>query len=1186
MAETSSPQDIAAKRQILLDGGFSIEQVDIMAPLEADQDQPPEPPVEAAPVAAPGLDPELAAPEVLPVMEEGDEEDTSFFEDVGDIWMKALVGGYGDLDEGVLAGVTQALNQGAELVGGPGAVEFGEEVNRITGTGVNLDPQSKTAKTISKVVQAGFGIIPAMRLFKAIGVSNAAFRGMLGGVAGDFATGDKELAEEMVGFLKLVPSELGGDATERFALVLNEWMDEKDNLDDRDLRARLVNAGFGIPLGLAGEAFLPVVTTTARLAKQTGAGAVQSFKEMIGSTLGISPSRAAAGELDQAREVVGSRIVSGNVKPRRNESVSRYMYRQLVDRMHPLSRLTKMLADGVPLPANLDPYKLARIGVASASKANMFLEYGVRSFSTNEVIGPSLKEILDPVKGRLEDFEKYAVSRRAIELEGRGIESGVDIGAARVVVERESDAFAEAFAQLVTYQDNMTRYLADSGVVSKELVEKIREANKDYVPFYRLMDDEDGLKWTSAGGTRKPIKAIKGSEREIHNPLESVIKNTYMYVELAHRNAVGTALVNLANRSPLGAGLVKRVEPTIKPTTAKFDKTASDVIASLPDVADFLKQYGVKLSDEELTIFRAAQQPLRSNQISIFRNGKQEIYEVDEHVAKIVQGHTADSVNLLARIAAYPARTLRAGAILDPAFFAKNMMRDNVTAFVYSTSGFKPFSDWMSGFVSMLKKDEHWQQWQSSGGPQATLMSLDREYLQHNLQKLVETTSMYSLAKNVVTTPLEILRIGSDLAENATRVGEFKKAVQQLGTDTRRPSAEVLAEAAFRSREVTLDFARMGATIRGWNMAVPFLNARIQGWDRMVRGFIDHPVQFNAKAIASITAPSVYLWYANHDNPIYQELPDWEKAMFWHIFPSGDDPNGTIWRIPKPFELGILYGTFVERILDALYDSDGFDIEELAENLFGAIGPSGVASYVPTAAAPIAETLTNYDFFRNRPIVSARDERVRPADQYDVYSSPTAIEVGQLLEKFGINGGIASPRHIENNVGNLTGSLGRYFLEGLDSLLEFTGAVETRVDPAEPWTRWPFIRSFTTRYPSLQAESVNTFFENYQKAEKSYNSMMRNIEGGNAERALRLADEDAFQFGALESVNGEISTLMTAIKWIHAADNITPEDKTRRIDTMTFHIIDLAKKANEEIEKFEESREESAKIFGDNFFDQ
>jgi len=1185
MAETSSPQDIAATRQILLDGGFSIEQVDIMAPLEADQAQPPEPPIEAAPVAAPGLEPELAAPETSPVMEGAPEEDTSFFEDVGNIWMKALVGGYGDIDSGVLEGVTKGLNQAVELVGGPDAVEFGEEVNRITGTGVVPDPQSETAKTISKAVQTGIGIIPAMRLFKAIGVSNAAFRGILGGVAGDFATGDKELAEEMVGFLKLVPSELGGDATERFALVLNEWMDETDNLDDRDLRARLVNAGFGIPLGLAGEAFLPVVTTVARLAKRAGTGAVQSFKEMVDSTLGTGTSRAAVSELDQAREAVGSRIVSGNVKPRRNESVSHYIYRQLVDRMHPLSRLTKMLADGVPLPANLDPYKLARIGVASASRANMFLEYGVRSFSTNEVIGPSLKEILAPVKGRLEDFEKYAVSRRAIELEGREIESGVSIRDARIIVERESDAFAEAFAQLVTYQDNMTRYLADSGVVSKELVEKIREANKDYVPFYRLMDEEDGLKWTSAGGTRKPIKAIKGSEREIHNPLESVIKNTYMYVELAHRNAVGTALVDLAERSPLGAGLVKRVEPTIKPTTAKFDKTASDVIASLPDVADFLKQYGVKLSDEELTIFRAAQQPLRSNQISIFRNGKQEIYEVDEHVAKIVQGHTAESINLLARIAAYPARTLRAGAILDPAFFAKNMMRDNVTAFIYSTSGFKPFSDWISGFVSMLKKDEHWQQWQSSGGPQATLMSLDREFLQHNLQKLIETTSMYSLAKNVVTTPLEILRIGSDLAENATRVGEFKKAVKQLSTDTRRPSAEVLAEAAFRSREVTLDFARMGATIRGWNMVTPFLNARIQGWDRMVRGFIDHPVQFNAKAIASITAPSVYLWYANHDNPIYQELPDWEKAMFWHIFPSGDDPNGTIWRIPKPFELGILYGTFVERILDALYDSDGFDIEELAENLFGAIGPSGVASYVPTAAAPIAETLTNYDFFRNRPIVSARDERVLPADQYDVYSSPAAIAVGRLLEKFDINGGIASPRHIENNVGNLTGSLGRYFLEGLDRILEFTGAVETRVDPAEPWTRWPFIRSFTTRYPSLQAESVNTFFENYQKAEKSYNSMMRNIKGENAERAAMLLEQGASVFKPLETYNQAMSVAMTAIKRIHAANNITPEDKTRQIDALTFHIIDLAKSANKMIEKFEKEREESAKIFGDNFFD-
>jgi hypothetical protein len=49
--------------------------------------------------------------------------------------------------------------------------------------------------------------------------------------------------------------------------------------------------------------------------------------------------------------------------------------------------------------------------------------------------------------------------------------------------------------------------------------------------------------------TKNPIKSIKGSERNTIDPIESVIKNTYLYLSLAERNAVGNAFVKMAKDS-------------------------------------------------------------------------------------------------------------------------------------------------------------------------------------------------------------------------------------------------------------------------------------------------------------------------------------------------------------------------------------------------------------------------------------------------------------------------------------------------------------------------------------------------------------------------------------------------------------------------------------------------------------
>ena len=225
----------------------------------------------------------------------------------------------------------------------------------------------------------------------------------------------------------------------------------------------------------------------------------------------------------------------------------------------------------------------------------------------------------------------------------------------------------------------------------------------------------------------------------------------------------------------------------------------------------------------------------------------------------------------------------------------RNALRDQLSAAILSKHGFFPIFDFVRGAMSLVKKDEHYGNWLKSGGANAAMVSVDRQYLSQHLFQLSKDTGLMERAWNVAKSPLEVLRVASELVENATRLGEFKKA--SAGTAGTRAD---LQKAGFASREVTLDFARIGANMRAVNMISAFTNVQIQGLDRVVRGFGDNPIGMSAKIGAGITLPSLLLWWANHDDPRMKDIPQWQKDLFW-IIPTKDH----LYRIPKPFELGV-----------------------------------------------------------------------------------------------------------------------------------------------------------------------------------------------------------------------------------------------------------------------------------------
>lgn len=843
------------------------------------------------------------------------------------------------------------------------------------------------------------------------------------------------------------------------------------------------------------------------------------------------------GSPEAARQAVLDRVSVGEVhRPKRTLAE---LYTSVVDDLYPIAEIEKKLAGGQTLETAESAYKLARLSRGSAGKAAQFLDHATFDFKTYENTGPSLKAILEPHKNDLDGFRAYAVARRAVELDKRGVETGVPLEEAKQVA--ADPKYAKAFEEMQDYQNSLVKYLRDAGIISKDNYAAMLEANKDYVPFQRLFE---GAASTAVGNglrARNPIKAIKGSERIIIDPLESIIKNTYLYTALAERNAVGAAfgkaaLADAALAESLG---VTKVKTPMKP-----------IEVSEAEVKKFMAENGIEGDAAAFDIFRPNALRPGPDQIRYFEDGKPVTLKVPDAVAEAFNATDRQTASALVKILSIPARTLRAGSVLAPDFMLRNVMRDQMTAYTFSKNGYIPVWDMAQGFMSIAKKDGDFQNWLKSGGANSALVSMDREYLQKHIVDLDKNTGIMSRAWNVISQPLDVLRVTSEMMENATRVGEFKRAM------TRGPEVKSqIQDAAFQSREVTLDFARIGAQTRALNQIAAFMNAGVQGMDRTVRAFKDAPMATVAKLTASITLPSMLLWAMNKDDPRYAEIPQWQRDMFWIAF-----TDDHIYRIPKPFEVGVMFGSVPERMLETFFADNPDGFRHFADTLKQAFGVNAM----PTGAVPVLEQLTNHSFFTGNPLIPGRLEKILPEYQYQEYTSELTKAVGSMVGSFpGLHDkSVASPVVIDNYVRGWTGQIGAYVRDALDAGLRKAGVLPDPPQPVATLGDIPVVKAFVIRYPAATAQSIQDFYESYGKLKREYETIQHLVGEGDVAAAKKEAALDPSAFSDLEGFSETLSEINKAIRLVNKNPDISPAEQRQLIDAMYGQMIEISRAAN------------------------
>lgn len=713
-----------------------------------------------------------------------------------------------------------------------------------------------------------------------------------------------------------------------------------------------------------------------------------------------------------------------------NPNKTRYSLSQLtrdvVDDLHYLKLATEDAKVGEPgLQPSKNPYLLARNLRGSYGMASTFIQNGVVNFNSKDVaLGTSLEDALKPVGGRINDFRDWIVAKRAQELESQGRATGLvksDIDA--VVKKFAGDAeFEKAFTDVKKWNSAVLQYAIDASLVTKESAAAIRKMNQDYVPFHRLFEvganEAPSNESTGKGSGLNPgkpgsLKQLKGSTRNIVDPLETMVKNAYAIITASEKSAISLAVADMAKLPNMGKW-VEKVAGPMKANRVKLDEIRDQLEAMGADLENVDDSHG---TDDVLTFFRQATRPPKGeNTISVVRDGKPEFYRLNRYLHDTFEALDLDDAGKLVRILSAPAQLLRAGVTLEPGFNIANMMRDTFGAAVVGKYGALPFETTLRGIGALINNPQLVAEWAASGGRSSVEANyFDRGKMQKYIaERISKDLTPAERALIIGQSPLKALRWLSTTFEEATRIGEYQKAYDSL-KKSGMPDGESRRLAAFEARD-RQDFAKGGAKTKILRHVAAFWNAQLQANVRLAQAFKERPAQTIAKGLAFVTLPKLLEQALNWDDEDYWQRPQWERDVFYMIPMGKDDAGHTRFlRIPIPFEIGILFGTIPGRFLEWAKKND----PEAVKDIPGMFLKQTVPIPNPSGAATIMELLPDqgYSYFRGREIVPDSMADMPKDLQWTQQTSSLAKKIG---DTFGF-----SPMKVDYFIESTTGGLGK-----------------------------------------------------------------------------------------------------------------------------------------------------------------
>ena len=837
------------------------------------------------------------------------------------------------------------------------------------------------------------------------------------------------------------------------------------------------------------------------------------------------------------------------------------LYQKGVDDLYTIAKYEKAGNNGELRQGKESAYKMAMlsknvnstVAVAMNHGAPVYKEGGISLNKNTKGFTEIFKPVLEMKGNMLPVWEYWAGAVRAQRLMKEGRENLYTEKQIKDIIDYVNrrpemrKVFNQAHKDWREFNKAILDFGEQTGIVDPEQ-RKLFESD-DYVPFYRVDEEVDRV--TAPSGKRgladqsSGIRRLKGGAGKM-DILENMARNVNHMITSGYKNAAMQKVRDITINAAL-----EEVPHNFKPvgiSNEQMKRALTNLGLKVEGMtAEQMAQYS--------NLFTAVA-PQGANIISVREGGKAKYYEVtDPQLLEAIAGVGPEAVDTLINILGWPKRVFTAAVTSTPNFVMTNFVRDVMGNYVQMAKAtgrnetstivkdvltFRPFFKAFQGAMRSIRNDSMTVDYHVAGGMMGGYDNSRPESVAKNLRKLEK-------GGTIVNSPKKLWEVYSKLltaSEQATRMGVYEDVLKHTGDPV---------EAAYQSNDV-LNFSRRGSSrvTKAFMAITPFLNARVQGLDRMVRGGKENPKAFMLKG-ALLVGATMAIMAMNADDERYWALPEHERDSFWIIF-AGD----TRYRIPKPFELGALFGTIPERAFEALYRDD-----RMFGSRMGFMLSNTFAADVPQFLKPVWEDQTNMNSFTQRPIVPQSLQRLEANQQYSTTTPEWIKDASKALPEAAPEW-MRSPVRLQHMIEAYTGTVGQYIV-GVTDVAYRKGTGTEKVAPAKKDFDYPVVKTFVRGGVSGD-KYTDRLYQMSEKAGQTYGTLKAYKDQKNLQAYREFKTEKASVLAARKSIEKGVARMQKynrQTKAIYANDGMSPEAKRAELDALQVKKNELAKELSD-----------------------
>lgn len=698
-----------------------------------------------------------------------------------------------------------------------------------------------------------------------------------------------------------------------------------------------------------------------------------------------------------------------------------------------------------------------------------------------------------------------------------------------------------------------------------------------YVPFYRQLEIDGDATLLGPRTTRglshqtSGIRALKGGSAPTADLLTNILTNWTKLVDASMKNHALSQVADNLNGTRFMVDETTKWKQVLvsKPEMIKRLKESPELVREMADwlglpngdIVYTLNEIK-KMTRGEMEKLWTKVAPTDKEVIRIKRDGKNYYYRVlDPSLLRSIESFGFQGFSdPMTRTARTFKRLLTTGVTSMPDFIIRNFVRDAVHAWAINKDGMKFASDAVKGIRKTYgESDAYWDLVFSGGAFQGgyvhgTDPEASAQIVRRSLgRKGLSPTQIEARERGVLATKDRIIdvldkyweryRSWGDKAENINRLATYEAAIA---------AGKSPLQAAYEAKDL-MDYSLRGnyQLLMRFTDMVPFLNARIQGLGKLGRAGMADPRIIGMK-LAKIAAFSVALAMLNGDDDRYKKLEDWEKDAYWHFW-LGDQQ----FRIPKPFEIGVLAGTIPERMWNTFVTGNQENDKmwwSVKHNILGTFS----FNPIPQVALPVIENVANRSFFFDRPIENMSDLGQLPFNRFESRTSDTMRVLGSWLG--------ASPKQLEHLTQGYLGTLGSYVMFLSDAVVRWAEGAPSKPD----WTAGdiPVLKSFFRGSgPARNTVYATDLFDAFKEVEMIHRTITDMRKEGRMEdaQALQARSTDKLRFRPqILSAKKRLDEIRRQIDII-SGSSLSSTMKRQRIDRLTIEKNRLSERVANQI---------------------